>query len=626
MPSNIYVSLKYFLPMIKFKPHICALPGFLFVVFSLILHHSVGAQPTVPFINLDAFKTPGKTWSIAADARADLSQKGKLTLAKGNGVLVNLPTEGNKGQDLYTKASYGDLDLEVEFLVAKGSNSGIYLQGMYEIQILDSWGVKIPRAGDNGGIYKRWDDSKPEGQKGYQGYAPRQNASRAPGLWQKLKISFQAPRFDEAGQKIQNAKILFVELNGVTVHEDVELFGPTRGAMASKEMSRGPLRIQGDHGAVAFRNLKLIPFDNAAPEIRELAYDLYNGRFEEMPNFSSLKAEKSGELQSFTASISGSLDQFLVRYQGQLVIKEEGEYLVDFSFPGGAGVLSIGGKQVFGPATGNVNAAVSLDSGVHPFELVYSKVQDWVDPLLTAKIEGPGIRPVLLSDRSFIGSVGPDPILINPMERPVLRSFMDLPGGYRMTHAISVGSPDNVHYTYDMDFGNLVQVWKGGFLNATPMWYSRGDGSSRPQGSLLYLGSPSLSLAQLNREEQAWPSDTIGTGFKVKGYRVLEDEYQLQFLYEVSGMSVEDKLEVVSGGKGIRRTLSVGGALENRFLRLAAAAKIEDLGGGLFLIGEKAYYIQLEEKSQWVPLVRDSEGRQELLVPARENMDYVLWF
>ena len=97
-------------------------------------------------------------------------------------MLVNLPDKKHKGEDLYTLAGYGDIDLELEYLMASGSNSGIYLQGRYELQLEDTWGAQNIRSGSNGGIYEHWDDSKPEGQKGYSGYAPRQNASRAPGM------------------------------------------------------------------------------------------------------------------------------------------------------------------------------------------------------------------------------------------------------------------------------------------------------------------------------------------------------------------------------------------------------------------------------------------------------------
>src|SRR5690606_35854913 len=130
---------------------------------------------------------------------------------KGNGILANLLTKNDPGKDLFSKAEYGDMDLKMEYMMASGSNSGVYIQGRYEIQLLDSWGVVNPGPGDNGGIYERWDENKPEGQRGYEGYAPRQNASRAPGQWQQLLVSFRAPRFDANGNKTANARILRVE-------------------------------------------------------------------------------------------------------------------------------------------------------------------------------------------------------------------------------------------------------------------------------------------------------------------------------------------------------------------------------------------------------------------------------
>ena len=74
-----------------------------------------------------------------------------------------------------------------------------------------------------------------------------------------MKISFQAPRFDAEGKKIAAAKMLKVELNGITLHENVELLGPTRSSIAG-EVPKGPLMFQGDHGSVAFRNLVVKSF------------------------------------------------------------------------------------------------------------------------------------------------------------------------------------------------------------------------------------------------------------------------------------------------------------------------------------------------------------------------------
>lgn len=610
--------------MIKFNSckQICGWLSASIFIFSL----QVQAQTVFSLDNMDGFEKPGKTWAIVGDAQADIQQTGQLAVSKGQGILANVPSQKNKGQDLYTKASYGDMDLEVDYLVAKGSNSGIYLQGMYEIQILDSWGKTIPSSGDNGGIYERWDDSKPDGQQGYQGYAPRQNASMAPGLWQNLKVSFQAARFDAQNNKIKNAKILSVVLNGVMIHEDVELFGPTRGAMAAKEMARGPIRIQGDHGAVAFRNLKITAFDSPLPALKDISYELYKGRFEKVPDFSELTPERKGQMEKLTANIRGADEQFLIRYKGFLEVESEGNFKFNLSAPGGAGSLSVGDKQVIAASMGNLSGELQLAAGRHPIEILYAKVQDWVQPGIGLEVSGPGIRPVQLSDKTFTSSSGPDPILVDPKDRPVLRSFMDIPDGPRVTHAVSVGSPYKVNYTYDMDQGNLVQVWKGDFLNATPMWNSRGDGSSRPMGAITRFGIPALPIARLQTLEQSWPADTLGTGYKVHGYRILSNDHHLQFMFEGYGTEVADELEILADGHGLKRVLSIQDPGDNTYVRLAHGDQIADLGEGLFVIGDKSYYLQLNDFGQLNPEIRSIDGKMELLIPARENIEYFLLF
>ncbi|RZK67668.1 MAG: DUF1080 domain-containing protein, partial [Pedobacter sp.] len=222
--------------------------------------------------DLTEFKSPAKSWQIASSAHANLAVDNEITTAKGAGVLVNRVSKNKPGTDLYFNFEHGDLDLELDYMMAKGSNSGIYLQGRYEIQLLDSWGTLRPKASDNGGIYERWDESKPNGKEGYEGYAPRQNVSKAPGLWQHLKVSFQAPRFDNAGMKIEDAKILYLWLNGILIQENIVLSGPTRGSFDTKESAKGPLRIQGDHGSVAFRNISYTSFDKPHPIISKLNY------------------------------------------------------------------------------------------------------------------------------------------------------------------------------------------------------------------------------------------------------------------------------------------------------------------------------------------------------------------
>ena len=139
-------------------------------------------------------------------------------------------------------------------MIPEGSNSGVYLQGRYEIQILDSCGVTNPGAGDCGGIYEWWDELR--SPKGFEGVAPNENASAPPGEWQTYDIVFQAPQFDTHGEKVRNARFKSVRHNGVLIHKDIELTGPTRGG-SEPEVAQGPLRLQGDHGPVVYRNVKL---------------------------------------------------------------------------------------------------------------------------------------------------------------------------------------------------------------------------------------------------------------------------------------------------------------------------------------------------------------------------------
>ena len=160
-----------------------------------------------------------------------------------------------KGDYLISKNHYGDLEARIEFMIPKGSNSGIYFMGRYEVQILDSFGKKDVTHGDCGGIYQRWGKNKDNG------HPPRVNASTPPGTWQSFDVVFRAPRFDANGKKTENAKFVKVLHNGVLVHENVEVTGPTRGGLDEfkPEVATGPIRIQGDHGPVAFRLIKIRP-------------------------------------------------------------------------------------------------------------------------------------------------------------------------------------------------------------------------------------------------------------------------------------------------------------------------------------------------------------------------------
>lgn len=590
---------------------------------------SFGQSVEVPLQDLSYFKNPAKSWKIVGDVNASLEKENVLQTSSGTGILVNLPDKKNPGKDLYTEDEYGNIDLELDYLMAKGSNSGIYFMGMYELQLMDSWGVKNPTSGDNGGIYERWDESRPQGQKGYEGYAPRQNVSSAPGLWQNLKVSFQAPRYDEQGNKIENAKFLRVVLNGVTIQEDVELSGPTRGAMSQEEKEKGPLRFQGDHGAVAFRNIKLASFDKPKPELTDLQYTIYDGTFEAEFPYDSIPPEAEGNSVLLSSNLKPRPQKFFLRFTGNLDVKEPGEYNFNLHTLGGTGLLRINNQEVIpiGGWSDRKSGKVTLPAGKLPFEMVYSKFVDWHQPALGLSLSGPGIREYLISDVDEMQqSEAVDPILVEAGDIPVLRSFMDIPDGPRVTHAVSVGSPEQIHYTYDMDHGTIVQVWRGGFIDATPMWHDRGDGSSRPRGAVEHLlKQPELTVARLSSPNQEWIKDTTGSAYRPKGY-LLDKNNQPIFRYQAFGAEVNDAIRVLEGGKGVQRNISVQNPGQNLFVRLAQGNTIEELGKGMYVIDGKNYYLRLDNAGGQKASVRKTSGGQELIVPIRENLTYSILF
>ncbi len=205
--------------------------------------------------DLSAFAGDTGDWEVVGEVKMDPADNRRFVTSPGTGVTVNGPN--GRTRNLLSKLQHGDVEAHIEFVVPKGSNSGVYFQGRYEVQILDSWGVEHPKYGDCGGIYQRWKDGK-----GFEGRPPRVNASRPPGEWQTFDCVFRAPRFDAQGKKIANAKFVKVVHNGKVVHENVEVTGPTRAAAFGDEKPTGPLMLQGDHGPVAYRNLWLRPLDS----------------------------------------------------------------------------------------------------------------------------------------------------------------------------------------------------------------------------------------------------------------------------------------------------------------------------------------------------------------------------
>jgi len=183
----------------------------------------------------------------------------KLLEGKNTGgpILLNGPT--GRSVNLVTKQNFRDVEFSCEFMMGEKSNAGVKFIGHYEIQLFDSFGKKDAdlTGSDGGGVYPRG-ESEPRYHVIDRGTPPRRNVSKPPGEWQSLQMTFRAPRFDEKGKKIEHARFVKVVMNGEVIHENIVLRFPTGSAWRkSKEVPEGPILLQGDHGPVAFRNVKV---------------------------------------------------------------------------------------------------------------------------------------------------------------------------------------------------------------------------------------------------------------------------------------------------------------------------------------------------------------------------------
>jgi len=155
---------------------------------------------------------------------------------------------------IVSKKKFSDAQVHLEFATptpAEGNgqergNSGVYIQGRYEVQILDSFDNETYANGQCGSIY---------GQ-----YEPLVNASRKPGEWQTYDVIFHAPKFDASGNKTAPGTITVLH-NGVLTQDHVELKGVTGGNLSEESAEPGPLMLQ-DHGnTMRFRNIWFRPLD-----------------------------------------------------------------------------------------------------------------------------------------------------------------------------------------------------------------------------------------------------------------------------------------------------------------------------------------------------------------------------
>lgn len=194
---------------------------------------------------------PAPPGAVVLFSGSDLDQWEKVGGGPAEWTLVDGAMEVNK-HSIVSKSKFNGMKIHLEFRTPfmpdkrgqQRGNSGVYVQGRYEVQVLDSFGEE-PRDNEAGGIY--------------QVAVPKVNACLPPGEWQTYDITFQPPKYD--GTEVKESGEITVVYNGVTIHDKVKLTTPTAGGIGGDPSTPGGIMLQ-DHGnPVQFRNIWVQPLD-----------------------------------------------------------------------------------------------------------------------------------------------------------------------------------------------------------------------------------------------------------------------------------------------------------------------------------------------------------------------------
>ena len=552
--------------------------------------------------------TADTSFGVAGDVYMDKEVEGHVRISEGKGILYNQP---GRDTNTYaqTKNEHGDLYMQVEFMVSKGSSAALYLQGRYGIQLSDSRnkGNSLLQCG---AIFQHG-----RTKAGPLMTMPVSDAAKVPGLWQRLAINFTAPRFDRSGNKLSDAVFKEVVLNGQLIHTNIPVTNTALDTAFRLERTAGPLLFRSHYGAVAFRNLTYTAQSHPAIVLSDMRYDVYkelSGRYDMLKNYTP---ERTGSTDSLSWRLEERKKQLVIA--GNMNVAEDGDYVFKVK-AGGPVYIFVDSSEVVNnhqlknytsPYFGNRY----LQKGMHSFQVVYTNYNDG----LMLEYEGPVTSFTALTTPSSARK--PEDIgLIKTVKNKKLVFQKGLFRHNRkvISDILSVSLPGGLNYAYDQRTCNVLSVWRG---NAVPdiRRDSGSPGMQVPSGAPVELKNRH-ALFSLAKPDGPWPAtlqinDSIYTD---KTYRL--DTMGLPvFLYRYLNMNIEDYM--YSGEKNtlIRQiSLQAGSAAEPVYFMIGSGSIIERLPNGLYAIDDKTFYVQIlnagDEKN--VSITKDDAGRYRLLM------------
>lgn len=511
-------------------------------------------------------QTPG--WTEVGGLRFDPQGNANLEREPGTGILISQGAEDGSPAVFDPGISHQDLKIALDFLLPPAGSIELIFQGNYSLTLNDSWLQEQAFCGS------------------IAGQTPAVNAAKAPGLWQHFSASFQAPDFNDAGEKIANASLREVRLNGMLLFAKIEL--PSEQANLV-----GPLQMKASPDA-AIRNLQYKRYGDQSLRLEDISYQLYHGDWDVLPDFQTLTPVDSGQADFIDLGLAGKNDKYAMRFTGRLYVPTTGDYFLQSIIDDGGDIL-IDNQLVLHndgePNIGTEQTITRLDSGWHDFTLTY--FQDHWGAVARIIYEGPEIAMQSLANDPAINNNRqewtPPTLPIEQLEAPeLLRCFADYQDTKR-THLIAVGIPGGPHYLYDLEQMTLLKTWRGAFADVAGMWINRGEHQlMQPLNAAIEL-SDGLPVAETEFQNSSWPT-AYPEGLKRYGYD-LDQAGLPTFKYQIGAHNIKDHLAPDEAGNSLIRQLVQDGPAP-LVVQLARGTEVIQLDSGLYRI-DGQYYLEI---------------------------------
>lgn len=569
----------------------------LFFIFPGCYVVAQGLPPSLPFhtIELDDLKgfapSRSKNWRIGGNVISDKLREADFKLTDGKGILAYFPTKG-QSETLTSQLKHKDIDLELDFLLSKGSSFELSLPGGHIIWISDQWMKK-------GG-----------------------NGMKAPGLWQHLSIGFIAPRFDLKGKKIYSGKIKHILLNGQPFASDTPF--QRTSANAKEEIPEpGPFTITGNTKPFAIRNLKYKTYAESRITLSQMNFRVYAGLHKNPDTLATLKPKRTGTTDTISHLVGDRKSQLVI--EGYIDVPLEGNYLFKLIAGGGAWLYIAEKLVIDNLGTRDFErafyATTRLKKGKLPFRVVYSNS----DECLVIHYEGPQIPWQPLTTPASVRLSEQ----FEPLEY-VIKNKAAMQRGFMIHHekvnpyAAAIGIPalngapeTGISFAYDMKKYSLLAAWHGKFIDVSNMWRERGEKQMEIAlgAKLEFSGKPLIS--RLKDPDSTWP-DSIASKDAVytsRSYRI-DTEGLPTFSYVFEKTRIEDFITALPGRNGLNRTIAIQCEVnpEQMYLLLAEGKVIEKLSESSFIIDDKSFYMDNLQSGNLRKIIRQDGHLQQLLL------------